>query len=70
MNNYIYQKDLADGTNNLPKIGKSTQAIARKNGKLQFTKIGRHIVYKKSWIEDYLNRPIPSHPAKTTQEDE
>jgi len=68
MNNYIYQKDLADGTNNLPKIGKSTQAIARKKGKLQFTKIGRHIVYKKEWIEDYINANI--RPAKTSQEDE
>ncbi len=67
MNNYIYQKDLVNGINNLPKIGKSTQAIARKNGKLQFTKIGRHIVYKREWIEDYINSNI--RPAKTTQKD-
>ncbi|MEJ2497596.1 MAG: hypothetical protein P8Y43_09050 [Sulfurovaceae bacterium] len=55
MTEYIYQKELVDGVPGLPKISKDVQAKARKIGRLQFVKIGRHIVYKKEWIEQYLN---------------
>lgn len=51
---WIYQEDLENCINGLPKIPKSTQASARKNGLLEYLKIGRHIVYKKEWIDNFL----------------
>lgn len=51
---WIYQDDLENGVDGLPKISKTTQANARKNGLLEYLKIGRHIVYKKDWINNYL----------------
>ncbi|MDY0196003.1 MAG: hypothetical protein WC253_06180 [Sulfurovaceae bacterium] len=51
---WIYQDNLERGTDDFPQIAKTTQAKARKAGKLQFVKIGRNVVYKREWIEQYL----------------
>lgn len=51
---WIYQDDLEIGIDSFPKISKITQAKARKAGELQFVKIGRNVVYKREWIEQYL----------------
>lgn len=68
MTEYIYQTELANGIPGLPKISKYAQASARKKG-LVSIKIGRHIVYKKSDIEKYLQKLQSSNirPAKTTR---
>ncbi len=55
---WIYQNDLEAGIEDFPKIPKTTQAKARKNKELEWIKIGRNIVYKKQWIEEYLERNI------------
>lgn len=55
---WIYQNDLQDGIEGLPKIPKTTQAKARKKKELKWVKIGREIVYKKEWVEEYLERNI------------
>ncbi|MDD5407063.1 MAG: hypothetical protein PHE73_09015 [Sulfurovaceae bacterium] len=52
---WIYQKELANSIPGLPKISKDVQANARKTGQLEYIKIGRHIVYKKEWVEQYLS---------------
>jgi hypothetical protein len=53
---WIYQNDLEEGIiDGLPKVPKTTQAKARKNKELKWLKIGREIVYKKEWVEAWLN---------------
>lgn len=64
---WIYQNDLEAGIGDFPKIAKTTQAKARKNKELKWLKLGREIVYKKEWIQKWLDSNI--RPAKTTQED-
>lgn len=54
MNEYIYPKQLADGVADLPKIPLSTQVSARRKGKITYTKIGRHVVYTRDWVLEYL----------------
>ena len=61
---WIYQKDLQDGIEGLPKIPKTTQAKARKNKELKWVKIGRNIVYRKEWIEEYLEKNIRKAQSK------
>ena len=61
---WIYQNELERGIDGLPKISKAIQAMARKKSILEYVKIGRHIVYKKEWIEKYINsniRPLKSN---------
>ncbi len=71
MTEYIYQKELANGVPGLPKIPKDVQANARKNGWLEFIKIGRHIVYRRANVERYLENLENNNirKAKTSQED-
>lgn len=67
MEQWISTKDLNLGLNNLPKISIITQNNLRTKRKLQYTKIGKNVYYKKEWIEDYINSNI--RPVKTSQED-
>lgn len=58
---WIYQNELEDGIDGLPKIPQITLAKARKNKELEWIKIGREIVYKREWIDAWLTaniRPI------------
>jgi len=66
---WITTKELADGIDNFPKIPIITQNNLRTKKKIQYTKIGRNVYYKKEWIEDYLNSNIRPATAKTSQED-
>lgn len=68
MEQWISTKDLDLGLNNLPKISIITQNNLRAKRKLQYTKIGKNVYYKREWIEDYINSNI--RPAKTSKEDE
>ncbi|CUV66187.1 conserved hypothetical protein [Sulfurovum sp. enrichment culture clone C5] len=65
---WIYQNDLETGICDLPKISKNIQAKARKNKELEWVKIGREIVYRKEWVQRWLESNI--RPAKTLQENE
>lgn len=58
MKNWISTKELANGVDNLPKVSTVTQNNLRTKKKIQYTKIGRNVYYKKEWIEDYLNSNI------------
>ncbi len=62
---WIYQNDLEEGIEGFPKIPKTTQAKARKNKELEWLKIGREIVYKKEWIEAWLDSNIRSISTKS-----
>jgi len=57
MNVWITPIDLANGENgakDLPKIPINTQNILRSKKLITYTKTGRHVVYKREWIEKYL----------------
>lgn len=64
---WLYQDDLANGINGLPKISKTSQAKIRKNKLLKYIVVDRHVVYKKEWIEDYLNSNIREAITKQEQ---
>ena len=58
MSNWITPKDLSLGIDDLPPIPISTQNFLRSQKKIQYTKAGRSVLYKKEWILDYLNSNI------------
>lgn len=51
---WIYQDELAQGIVGLPRMSATTQYKKRKAGLLKYIKVDMHIVYKKEWIEEYL----------------
>ena len=54
---WIYPKDLADeNVVGLPKMSIQLQNSLRKSRKLTYSKLGRNIVYKREWIEEYLEK--------------
>jgi len=55
---WIYQSDLEEGIEGFPPLPKTTLAKARKNQELEWLKVGREIVYKKEWIQKWLNSNI------------
>jgi hypothetical protein len=66
MSNWITTKELAGGIFGFPQIPIVTQNNLRAKKRIQYTKIGRDVFYKKEWIEDYLNSNI--RPAKTEKD--
>lgn len=55
---WITTKELASGIFSFPQIPIVTQNNLRTKKRIQYTKIGRDVYYKKEWIEDYLNSNI------------
>ncbi len=58
MSKWITPKDLENGTNEamgLPEIPINTQNILRSKKLITYTKTGRKVVYKRKWIEEYLD---------------
>ncbi len=56
---WIYPEDLAEGKiTSLPKMSIQLQNTLRRSKKLTYTKIGKRVVYKKEWIEEYLEHNI------------
>lgn len=53
---YITADELENGYKNFPKISKRTQTTLRQNKELSYMKIGGKVVYKKSWIEEYIDK--------------
>jgi len=55
---WITPKEIAKGIEGLPKIPINTQNVIRSKKMITYSKVGRKIVYKREWIEDYLERNI------------
>ena len=53
---WVTPKELATGIHGFPKLSIQFQNKLRKNKEITFAKLGRNIVYKKEWIEEYLDR--------------
>lgn len=51
-------KDLLNGYMGYPQISLQTQSNLRRDGKIQYVKLGRNVFYKKEWIEEYINSNI------------
>lgn len=64
---WISTKDWADGKYNLPSMSEETQNYIRSKKRIQYTKLGRRVVYKKEWIEDYINSNIREAITKQEQ---
>ncbi len=67
MSVWITPKDLANAENEakgLPKIPINTQNILRSKKLITYTKTGRHVVYKREWIETYLENNKREAKAK------
>jgi hypothetical protein len=65
MSEWIYPKELAEGrVDGFPKISLSTQVEARRHRKITYTKTGKHVVYKREWIEEWLNNNIRNAKPK------
>jgi len=58
MSIWITPRDLSNGINDLPKIPISTQNFIRSKKLITYTKVGRNVVYKKEWIEEYLENNV------------
>lgn len=57
MSIWITPKDLENSmneANGLPKIPINTQNILRSKKLITYTKTGRNVIYKREWIEEYL----------------
>ncbi|HUH43428.1 MAG TPA: helix-turn-helix domain-containing protein [Sulfurimonas sp.] len=55
---YYTTEEVAKGIEDLPPISKNTLRSLRTQRKIRYSKIGITCVYKKEWIEDYLNGNI------------
>jgi hypothetical protein len=53
---WVTPKELASGIYGFPKMSIQFQNKLRKNKEITFAKLGRNIIYKKEWIEEYLER--------------
>jgi len=59
MSEWIYPKELAEGmVEGFPKISLSTQVEARRHRKITYAKTGKHVVYRREWIETWLTNNI------------
>jgi len=61
MDEWITPDDLKNATNaakGLPKIPINTQNILRSKKLITYTKTGRNVIYKRVWIEEYLEKNI------------
>ena len=66
MSEWITPKDLSQGTEDLPPIPINTQNFLRSQKKIQYTKVGRSVFYKKEWILEYLNKNMRKAKPKDT----
>jgi hypothetical protein len=53
---WLTPQDIADGINGLPPIPIKTQNTLRSKRKVKYTKVGRRVVYKKEWWEEYIEQ--------------
>ena len=61
MSKWITPIDLANSENTaigLPKIPINTQNVLRSKKLITYTKTGRKVIYKREWIEEYLESNI------------
>lgn len=63
---WISPKELAQGNFGFPKISITTQTNLRARKKITYVLVANKVLYKKEWIEDYLNANI--RPAKTEKD--
>jgi len=55
---WLTPQDIENGINGLPSIPIKTQNTLRSKRKIKYTKIGRKVMYKQEWIEDYITQSI------------
>lgn len=53
---YYTTEEVAAGVDGIPKIKKTTLRNLRQLRKIRYTKVGNECVYKKEWIQEYLDR--------------
>lgn len=53
---YFTNDEVAAGVAGLIKISKNTLRNARWKRQIRFTKVGNMVVYKREWIQAYLDR--------------
>jgi len=61
MSNWITPEDLKNSLNEaigLPSIPINTQNVLRSKKKITYSKVGRNVVYKREWIEEYMEKNI------------
>ena len=58
MKTYYTSEEVSKGIEDLPPISQTTLRNLRQKRKLKYTKIGNNCVYKKEWIEDYINKNV------------
>jgi hypothetical protein len=57
---WISPNELAQGKFEFPKISKTTQANLRARKKITYVLVANKVLYKKEWIEAYINANIRS----------
>lgn len=55
MKEYYTTEEVAKGIDGLLPISKTTLRNLRTARKIKFSKVGNQCVYKKEWIENYIN---------------
>lgn len=55
---YYTTEEVAKGIDGLLPISKTTLRNLRTARKIKFSKVGNQCVYKREWIQDYLDRNI------------
>lgn len=63
---YYTSDEVEKGIDQLPKISKTTLRNLRMHRKITYTRVGRNCVYKKEWIEEYINSNI--RPAQVEKD--
>lgn len=58
MDTWITPNELAQGKHEFPKISKTTQANLRARKKITYVLVANKVLYKKKWIEEYINSNI------------
>lgn len=56
MKEYYTTEEVASGADGIPKIRKTTLRNLRSTRKIRFSKIGNECVYKKEWIQEYIDK--------------
>ncbi|OHD99621.1 MAG: hypothetical protein A2W82_05485 [Sulfurimonas sp. RIFCSPLOWO2_12_36_12] len=55
---YYTTEEVSQGIDGLLPISKTTLRNGRQKRIIKFSKIGNQCVYKREWIEDYINRNV------------
>lgn len=58
MDIWITPEEWKDGISDLPAMKISTQNYIRSKKRIKYTKNGRSVIYKLSWIKDYYQNNI------------